>query len=191
MPERKQWLLVIRCEESVPDQDVFGVSGDAVDSRVLLGGLDWSLVGAGGERDGQPATRVFIAEQHARERGAELLARVPDLQNRRDFIQPWHQDRTRRIEHDDGPWIIARYVRDEPVLIAGQRERLPVHPLTGRLVDDHDGRVASGRQGRGVVDQGVRRLPAEPDLGPQSELLYGGRRPSLILNPNGHGPARD
>src|SRR5258707_12199101 len=130
MAKRKQWLLVIRCEGSVPGQDVFGVSGDAVDSRVLLDGLDWSLVSVGGEGDGQPATRVFIAEQHAGERGAELLARVPDLQNSRDLIQPWHQDRTRRIEHDDGPWILARYLRDEPVLIAGQRKRLPVHPLT-------------------------------------------------------------
>ncbi len=84
-----------------------------------------------------------------------------------------------------------RYLRDEPVLIAGQRERLPVHPLPGRLVDDHHGCVALGRQGRCVVDQAVRRLPTEPDLGPQSELLHGGRRPGLVLDPNGHGLAGD
>ena len=51
MAKRKQWLLVIRREESVSDQDVFGVSGDAADSRVLLDGLDRSLAGVGGEGD--------------------------------------------------------------------------------------------------------------------------------------------
>ena len=107
MPERKQWLLVIRREEAVPDQDVFGVGGDAAGSRVLPGGLDRPLAGVGGEGDGQPAAWVVIAEQHAGERGAELLARVPDLQNRRDLVQPGHQDRARRIEHDDGPGIVA------------------------------------------------------------------------------------
>ena len=86
MAERKQWLLIICCKKSVPDQDVFGVSRDAADSRVLLGGLDWSLAGMGGEGDGQPAAWVFIAEQHTGERGAELLAWVPDLQNGRDII---------------------------------------------------------------------------------------------------------
>src|SRR6202167_4978824 len=120
MPERKQWLLVMCREESVPDQDAFGVCRHAADSGVLLDGLDWSLARVGGESDGQPAARVVIAEQHAGERGAELLARVPGLQNSRSPIQPWHQDRTRRIEHDDGPWITVRYLRDQPVLIAGQ-----------------------------------------------------------------------
>src|SRR5580692_8051441 len=180
MPKRKRWLLVIRCEESVPDQDVLGVSRHPIDSRVLLDGLDWPLAGVGGEGDGHPATWVLIAEQHAGERGAELLTRVPDLENSRDLIQPWHQDRARRVEHDDGPWIIARYLRDEPVLIARQRERLPVHPLPGRLVDDHDGCVAPGGHGRGVVNQAVRWLPAEPDLRPQPELLYNERWASLI-----------
>src|SRR5580692_3975588 len=189
MPKRKRWLLVIRCEESVPDQDVLRVSRHPIDSRVLLDGLDRSLARVGGEGDGEPAAWVFIAEQHAGERGAELLAWVPDLQNRRDLIQPWHQDRTRRIEHDDGPWIIVRYLRDEPVLVAGQRQRLPVHPLPGGLVDDHDGCVALGRQGRSVADQAVRRLPAEPDLRPQSELLDYERRPGLIFDPDGQGLA--
>src|SRR5580693_5027249 len=108
MSKRKQWLLVIRGEESVPDQDVFGVSRDAADSRVLLDGLDWSLAGVGGEGDGKPAAWVSIAEQHAGKRGAELLARVPDLQHGCDIVQPGHQDRARRVEHDDGPGVAVR-----------------------------------------------------------------------------------
>ena len=43
MAKGKQWLLVIGCEESVPDQDVFGVSGDTANSRILLDSLDRSL----------------------------------------------------------------------------------------------------------------------------------------------------
>ena len=58
MPERKQWLLVIRGEESVPDQDVFGVSGDAVDARVQLS--DAAVGGGGAPGQRLPSTAVSL-----------------------------------------------------------------------------------------------------------------------------------
>jgi hypothetical protein len=62
------------------------------------------------------------------------------------------------------PGVGGGHGGDEPVLVAREGERGPVHPFAHGGADEHHGGVAGGGQPRGLLDQRVRRLPAQLDV---------------------------
>ncbi len=74
----------------------------------------------GGKGGRQVAGRIDGAAQHARDGGPAPRAGIPRLQHRIDGIQPGHEHRSARFQHDDGVRIGTGQGGDQRVLVAGQ-----------------------------------------------------------------------
>ena len=68
---------------------------------------------AAGEGDRQPAGRVDVARQDFGDRFAALLPGIPGLDDGGRQVEPRHDDRPARLEHDHGARIGARHAFDQ------------------------------------------------------------------------------
>jgi hypothetical protein len=162
--EAEQRHLALLVVPAVADQDALVVAGVAVGARPALGTGDRALVRRGREGDRQPAARVGVAEQDRGQRLAELLPGQPGLHYRPHLVEPGHQDRAAGVEHDHGAGVGGGDGDGQPVLVAREGERGPVHPLAHGLTGEHHGDIAGRRRLGGLLDAGVRWVPSQLDV---------------------------
>ena len=177
MTEREPGLDPPRLVEPVADEDAFSVEHVPGLARVVeeRGGVLQPL--REGER--QAARRVDVAEQHVGQGIAALLARVPELHDRRHPVGPLHCDRRAGVDDDHRARIDRGDPLDQVRLAARQREVGTVATLGLPLViepDDDDGHVRRGGRGHGPLEhvggpgRGDAHLGAVEAVGRETEL---------------------
>ena len=108
------------------------------------------------ERDGQTARGIRVAEEHVGDGRATHFARVPDVDDGADVLEPWHRDRAAADEHDHRRLSRRRDGPNHLLLTPGQRERRPVAKLAFLDARDDDRHVAAPSDRDGTVDRRAR-----------------------------------
>ena len=118
--------------------------------------------GRSGPRGGQAATGLGGAEQNVGQPVTGLLPGKPAQQHRPDLVTPGQQDRTARVDNDDGARVGRRHRGHQLVLAPRKVQCGPIEPLALDLVGgthDHDGDVGGSRQFHGRVELVAFRQP--------------------------------
>ena len=99
--EREQRLDSRVVVPAIADEKAFAVHGSHAVARVE--GRGGCAVEGPWERDRETSAGLDVAGQHVDEGRPDLPAGKPDLQHRRDLVEPRHRDRRTAVEHDHGP----------------------------------------------------------------------------------------
>ena len=100
MAKRKEWFDVPRIVMAVADVDAFLVFHDAILAGKVT--VRWVIFEPFGERLGQFAGRVDVAEEDAGNRGAPFLTGLVRLDDGGNLIKPRHRDGCAADDDDDG-----------------------------------------------------------------------------------------
>ena len=95
--------------------------------------------------------RIHIAEQHTRKRCTAAIARIPRFQHARDVLQPWHQHRPARFEHDNRARIGSGDRRDQRILLSRKRQIGNILAFAHPLLGEHDGDIGAARSRRRML----------------------------------------
>ena len=134
----------------------------------------------------QPSARLAFAEEHVGQGVAELLAREPGHQHRRDLVDPGQQHRRAGVHHHHRARVDGGDAPHQLVLAAGQGQGVAVEALALHLLggaDHHHGRIGLGGQRHRLLQLLlVRGLPGQVELEGQGVEL-GLAEPAGVLGP--------
>ena len=175
MPKSEERIGPLTVVAPIADQQSFGVRERAI---VGLGSIH-GCVGLGAwDRDREPPARLGVAAQHIGQRFAERLAGQPRLDDSRHVVDPGHDHRHPRVQHDDRLRVGGGDTADQLVLATDKTHAWPVEALALaalRRTDDDNCHIRGFRCGDRFLDQrrivGLRRDAEahrhETSLGPE------------------------
>ena len=161
MPKSEERIGPLAVVAPIADQQSLGVRERAI---VGLGSIH-RCVGLGArDRDREPPARLGVAAQDVRQRFAERLAGQPRLDDSRHVVDPGHDHRHPRVQHDDCARVGGRDPADQLVLATHKTHAWPVEALALaalRGADDDNRHIRRRRCGDRFLDQrrivGLRR----------------------------------
>src|SRR5687767_12987025 len=99
-------------------ENALAITDLSVFARVI--GVSRVILEPNWESSWQFAGRVHISEQNICKSIALFLARIPELDGSRDFIDPWHFNRGTCVQDDNCVWVGFHYTFDKFVLLTRQ-----------------------------------------------------------------------